>query len=859
MAGLLPVARTACVGRKQELDRIGGLLLGTTRLVTLIGSGGIGKTTLAEEAVRRLTRERRVSVFWVRLAPLSRDSNASGVEEAVAGAVLPSGFGGPSIWDGMINALTIRSAGRDLQSVLVLDNCEHVLTGVGPVIASLLDEVAGLTIMATSRQPIGWSDEQLVKVPPLSTESSVELFRERAELTGHSIIGPAQLVTVRRICRHLHGHPLYIRLAAARTFYEPLPTILHQLSGDADDMRMRWEHGPRVGTESRHHTISDVIGWSYKLCSDKEKLLFERLSVFAPGYELNPDDANGGATGVGADLEAIQAVCADDISVAVGDDEDNTHSGARVRLERAEIRGLLDRLVEQSLVSAHITATSGRYSLLETLRIFAKERLVDRSTPTIDEPGRLTRRHHLYYRDKISHAQAHWCSPAERELMDWARGAWENIRLAIETSPHAPAAAETGLEIVAGLIALRAPFIAGSLPTARRWAERALESARNQSSDPTPLQITVMAQIAMIALWEGRRDQAERMLDQAVIACIPEPVARYRWRENPQTDIGMLPVIEFVWGLELINVAADPQAITVLARAREKFHALGDSGGEAICSLYEATTAALLGSRQEALEIAERHLEHITRAGAKYAKSWAEVVWAIALLKHRDPAAALPIVRGALRYQVDAGDNWGVIFSLSVYVWALALQIVGLKATSDTDKSQIADLANEIGTIIGGLGPLRTRLEVRDDGLLPPFHQIAITIASDVIGPKAFAAAEKRGSQLRPELNEVQRLVLGTLHSQTVAVGPEATPARSNWCALSAAERDVAILVAAGWANSAIAARRGTSTKTVDSQTSSIFQKLDIISRDEIIRFVPPEAIDRVKNERRHRPLRPGK
>src|SRR6516164_5382729 len=134
-AGLPPV-RGGFVGRGRELDRVGGLLMGPARLVTLIGSGGIGKTRLAEEAARRVHRARRTPVFAVRLARLSRDSDAAAVREAVTAAVLVGGFFGASAWEGAVQRLSpLDAAGRVLDTVLVVDNCEHVLAGVGAVIA----------------------------------------------------------------------------------------------------------------------------------------------------------------------------------------------------------------------------------------------------------------------------------------------------------------------------------------------------------------------------------------------------------------------------------------------------------------------------------------------------------------------------------------------------------------------------------------------------------------------------------------------------------------------------------------------------------------------------------------------------
>ena len=181
------------------------------------------------------------------------------------------------------------------------------------VIADLLGTVPGLTILATSREPVGWVDEQLVAVPPLSAPQSLKLFRQRAELTGRPITEPSQVAVAEQICRHMDGHPLFIRLAAARMFYEPLPMILAHLSGESDDRRMRWRHGPRAGSDDRHRAIGDVISWSYELCGDKERLLFDRLSVFAPGYEVNTEDAEGGGSMQAPELEAIEVVCADDV------------------------------------------------------------------------------------------------------------------------------------------------------------------------------------------------------------------------------------------------------------------------------------------------------------------------------------------------------------------------------------------------------------------------------------------------------------------------------------------------------------------------------------------------------------------
>jgi predicted ATPase len=202
--GALPAATSDFVGRERELEKIATLLLDSARLITLIGVGGIGKTRLATEAVHRYQKARRVPVYWVRLARLSKGSDATAIEDEVAQAIVDADFSGRSAWAALVDTLTRSDAvGRTLQTVLVMDNCEHVLDGTGRLIAELLEEVPGLTVLATSRETIGWVDEQLLPVGSLPQEQALTLFRKRAELTGHAV-AEDQLALADSICRHLH-------------------------------------------------------------------------------------------------------------------------------------------------------------------------------------------------------------------------------------------------------------------------------------------------------------------------------------------------------------------------------------------------------------------------------------------------------------------------------------------------------------------------------------------------------------------------------------------------------------------------------------------------------------------------------
>jgi predicted ATPase/DNA-binding CsgD family transcriptional regulator len=851
-AGLPPV-RGGFVGRERELDRIGALLMEPARLVTLIGSGGIGKTSLAEEAARRLHRARHTPMFAVRLAPLPKGADAAAVKEAVTAAVLVGGYGGASAWDGAVQRLSpLDAAGRVVDTVLLLDNCEHVRAGARTVIAELLDAVPGLTILATSREPVGWIDEQLEAVPPLSAKDSLELFRQRAELAGHPITEPGQVKLAKQICRHMHGNPLYVRLAAARMFYEPLPMILEQLTGESDDVRMRWRHGPRAGSEGRHRTITDVIAWSYALCSDKQRLLFDRLSVFAPGYDANPEDAGMGGVDRGAELEAIEVVCADDVSIP-GCEGAPSAAGA-VRLARTEIRELLERLVEQSLVSIHITADAARYFLLESLRVFASDRLAERSSEQIDEPARLARRHCYYYRNKVLHAQAEWFGPAEQELLNWASGAWSNIRRAIDTSMHTAGEAVVGLQIAVGVVSLRAPFLIGSLPEIRGRIEQTL--AATQASGPrlTEFQLAAMALMAPLNLVEGRPRDAEELLERCVAACGAQAAHEEHWRERPETDIGLPAAVDYAWGAELMWARRDPRAIAVFARAREKLRSIGHRGGEAACEFSEAMAAGFFGSAEQAMTIGQRHLERTTAAGAPLARSWAQMALAITLTKHGDAEEALQRGRAALSYQLPRGDQWGATWVVHIRMWSLARLITAQSAAANTPRSALVKLATEIAYLAGGLKTQRARLGMVIENMGPFADETSTAekVAREVLGQQTYTDIEKRGSRLFFERSELQRLALGTLSIAASTVDHPAGKGTSSWQALSEAEQEVAVLAAAGWPNSAIAVRRGTSTRTTGAQISRILKKLMINSREDIARFVPPDQRSRVSAQRSH-------
>jgi DNA-binding CsgD family transcriptional regulator len=551
-------------------------------------------------------------------------------------------------------------------------------------------------------------------------------------------------------------------------------------------------------------------------------------------------------------LEAIEVVCADDVPLWGCEDAPSAERGDQTRpavsLARKEIRELLDRLVEQSLVSVHMTADTVRYFLLESLRLFAEDRLAERSTGEVDEPARLVARHYCYYRDKVLYAQAEWFGPAEQELLTWASRAWSNIRRAIDTSMQTGEAV-VGLQICVGLLSLRSAPLIGSLPEIRSRIEQTLAATYASQRQLTALQLAALAQTARLAVYQGRPQDAEELLERCVAGCGAKLAGGAHWRDRPETDIGLPAVVDYAWGVELMLARRDPRAIAVFARAREKYHSIADRGGEAMSEMFEAMAAGFFGSAEQAMVIANRHLERTTAVGAEWAQAWAQMALAIALTKHGDAGEALRLGRAALAYQVPLGDQWSTTWAVHIRMWSLARLITDQVAAGNTSRSTLVKLASEIACLSGGVKAQRARLGALagNQGPFSDETSKAKKIARDVLGQETYAEAEKCGSRLSPERSELERIALGTLSISTSSPAAKST---SNWETLSEAEQEVALLAAAGWPNSAIGVRRGTATKTADAQMSSIFQKLMISSREDIFRCLPQDQRDRVSAER---------
>ncbi|WP_185845727.1 BTAD domain-containing putative transcriptional regulator [Kibdelosporangium aridum] len=344
----LPAQLTSFVGRGQELSELEGMLA-RDRLITLVGPGGAGKTRLATEAASR-TVDR---VWFVHLA---------GLREAVdvpAALVTELGLGDPAVtenprsWHRSVDVTTrLLDALEDRSELIVLDNCEHVVSAVAHLTETLLAGCPRLRILTTSREPLAITGETLFPVGPLELpeenasarqaveRAAVRLFLDRARSVRPGFtVDESNVVDVVSICRQLDGLPLALELAAARLRSMTVGQVAERL-----DDRFRLLAGGSRTSLPRHQTLGAVVEWSWSLLTEAEQTLASRLSVFA-----NPST-----------LDAITAVCADD------------------RLPAHDVLYVLASLVEKSLVEAGEGPDGPpRYRMLQTIKAFAAERLVD--------------------------------------------------------------------------------------------------------------------------------------------------------------------------------------------------------------------------------------------------------------------------------------------------------------------------------------------------------------------------------------------------------------------------------------------------------------------------------------------------
>ncbi|MBC2905984.1 ATP-binding protein [Streptomyces cupreus] len=422
VAGNLPLELDAFVGRTAELAGLTEAL-GETRLVTVTGVGGVGKSRLAARAASRCAPSD--GVWRVELAPV-RDPAC--VDHAVVAALGLTDHTTRPARETLLSHLAER------QLLLLLDGFEHLVDACAELVTELLCRAPGLKVLAVGRRPLSVQGEKLLPLTPLAEDEAVELFAARAALHGIQVAGDDD---VRELCRRLDGIPLAVELAAGRLRALSPGQLLVRL----DD---RFRLLTRAGGDSpwRHRTLRTAIGWSHELCTPEERLLWARLSVFAGRF----------------DLEAVEYVC----------------SGHGLHAD--DVLDVLSELLAQSVVSREETDSGVRYRMLDTVRAYGADWLA-----ATGDAERLRRRHRDWYLGLATWCELDWFSPRQAELAARVEAELPNLRSALEHCLSEPEEAHLGQLLAGSLWFCWAGC--GRLSEGRHWLDQAvqLHSGHEQS------------------------------------------------------------------------------------------------------------------------------------------------------------------------------------------------------------------------------------------------------------------------------------------------------------------------------------------------------------------------------------------
>ena len=419
----LPAALTSLVGRRRELATLTDLL-SHVRLLTLTGPGGVGKTRLALAVAQATAAALGGGAWWIELAAAS---DSASVGELVAGAL------GVDPLPAMPVEEAVAAYLADAPALLVLDNCEHVAEACAALSVTLLRACPELTVLATSRQTLGVPGEQVWPVAGLPLDGggddAVGLFLERARNHAPSLsVDERRRAAIAQICARLDGLPLAIELAAARAAVLAPEEMAQRLAAGSRFLRRR-----APGAPERHQSLEAALEWSHRLLTAREQAVFRRLSIFLGRFSLPAAE-----------------------TVAVGPD-----------VARDEVLDALHALVDQSLVEADERGGESSYRLLEVVRQFGCERLVES-----DELERVRAAHAEHCVVLAEQAHAGFAGADQRQWLDRLESAHENLRAALAWAmAEVPA---TG----ARLAALLWPFWyrRGHYDDGRAWLEQAVRT-----------------------------------------------------------------------------------------------------------------------------------------------------------------------------------------------------------------------------------------------------------------------------------------------------------------------------------------------------------------------------------------------
>ncbi len=670
----LPAEVTSFVGRRHEVAEV-RRLLSLSRMVTLTGVGGVGKTRLAIRVGTLLRRSFAGGVWLVELADLS---DPDLLIPAVAETLRVRANSPSSSVDVLIEHLQGR------QALIILDNCEHLLTTCAVMCDALLRSLPDLHILTTSRQALGTASEQTLAVPPLTLLASgqgadpgcseaVRLFAQRAEavVPGFSVTDDNR-EAVEAICRHLDGLPLGIELAAVRLRVLSVQQLLSRL----DDRFRLLTCGPRA-VLPRHQTLGALIEWSYALCTDAERTLWARVSVFSGGL----------------DIDAAEQVC------------------ANIGIPRDDVLNLVIGLVDKSVLIREEHGQVVRYRLLETIRQYGRERLADSGTEAT-----LCRNHRDYYRRMAAEARAELFGPHQVAWLNRLRTEHANLRVALDYCFTEPGEAMTGMEMACDL--LYHWISSFYLLEGRTWLERGLAAVR----EPEAPRARALWTTSWLALIQAEPDDAARMLREA------RSIGERLHLES------VLAYTALYSGVVAMNAGDTTAAIACYEEALDRHRASDDPVGEALALVRLSLAHSFLNDSARSIAYGEESLKVCDRHGELWHKAYTTMALGVEVWREGDTARAAALERESLRANRELDDPLGSGVNMEVLAWI---------AATDGDYERATRLLGIAGRTWEAIGA-----PMSGYGYLVQYHDACVSATRAALGEGRYRAGFEAGAAL---------------------------------------------------------------------------------------------------------------
>lgn len=591
--GNLPAELTSFVGRRRELADVRALL-SRTRLLTLTGMGGVGKTRLARRIAGDVHRAFSGGAWQVELADLA--------EPALLVPTIAASLGlreQNRRW----TITTLQAELKDRQLFVLLDNCEHLIDACAVVVNALLSVCPDLRVLATSREPLGISGEQVVPVRALSSDESMSLFMDRATAAVPDFVLSDHRAAVARLCILLEGVPLAIELAALRLRALSPEQVLEQLE------RRALPNAASRTAPQRQQSLHALVDWSYRLCTEREQLLWRVLSVFVGGFELDAAEA----VCAGSDLDAVE---------------------------------LIIGLVEKSVLLREEQAGRVRLRMPEIIRSYGLDRLGETG-----EEMSVRRQHRDWYVALTARAYQEWIGPDQFGWFSRMRLEHANLRVALDFSLADPGGAVHIVDMVVSLLHYWIAF--GLLSDGRHWLHGAL--GQIQENDLLRMR-ALRAEITLAAL------QGDHL---AAAALLGESRALAQGAGDAQ-ELAWVVWAEGIAALQQEDLATAADAVE---QSRRLFQTAGDIHGLVTALGVLVTVAAASAEPSRALDRANEYFSVAEALGDQWTTSW--VLWAVGLAHWRldDMDKSGDLVIRSLNLRRPFEDLLGSALAIELLAW----------------------------------------------------------------------------------------------------------------------------------------------------------------------------------------------